>query len=386
MWPVALVYGEDSLAYDFGPGHPLRPLRVRLAVELMEDAGLVRAPHVRRVLPREAAEHELTRVHDPAYVDAVRQLCLDPWRRDLAGPFGFLSPDNPCFPGMHRAAALIAGGSLAAADLILRDEIRRAFHPAGGLHHAMRARAGGFCIYNDAACAIARFLDAGLRVLYVDGDAHHGDGVQALFYEDPRVLTISLHQDPRSLFPGTGFVSERGSGPGLGYAVNVPLLPGTDDASWIEAFETVVPPLARAFRPNVIVSQHGCDAHALDPLADLAVTTRALEHFARALDALSRELCDGRWLALGGGGYDVWRVVPRAWTLTWAAVSGQDAPDAVPPAWRARRQPEAPVMLPERMRDAAGPEAPDAVREANRAAARAAAGGALDQIRDGPGR
>lgn len=388
MTDAALVFDAAAQGYDFGPDHPLRPLRLVLTVDLIRALGLHQGDGVALVPPRGATDAELHRIHDPAYVEAVRRLSHDPGRHELGRRYGFGSPDNPAFPGMHDVAALIAGGSVRAAEGILAGEFRRAFHPAGGLHHAMRARASGFCVYNDAACAIARFLEAGWRVLYVDGDAHHGDGVEEAFAGDPRVLTISLHEDGRFLFPGTGFVEERGHGAGFGFAVNVPLLPGTDDASWLEAFDTVVPPLARAFRPDVIVTQHGCDAHRWDPLADLAVTTRALEAFARAMDGFSRELCDGRWVALGGGGYDPWRVVPRAWSLVWGAVAGREVPDAVPDAWLERWRSRAPVALPERMRDDAvalppGAATPPGVAERNRETARRALAGALDRVRSG---
>ncbi|HEY8449306.1 MAG TPA: acetoin utilization protein AcuC [Bacillota bacterium] len=351
---AGFIYSDRLLSYDFGPQHPLRPLRLRLLYELIDALGLLEAPGVERIEPRPATAAELTAVHDPAYVEAVELLSsgADPFgRQRLIQRFGFASPDNPVFAGMHEAAALAAGGAVMAAEHILAGQVQRAFHPGGGLHHAMPARAAGFCIYNDPACAIARFRAAGWRVLYIDGDAHHGDGVEAIFIEDPGVLTISLHEDGRFLFPGTGFVDDIGRGAGRGYAVNVPLLPRTGDDSWIEAFHRVVPPLARAFRPDVVVSQHGCDAHVWDPLTHLHTTTRALEAFARAVDALSRELCGGRWLALGGGGYDVWRVVPRAWTLVWAAVSSQEVPEEVPAGWLERWQGKAPARLPRSLRD-----------------------------------
>ncbi|MFZ5768600.1 MAG: acetoin utilization protein AcuC, partial [Bacillota bacterium] len=265
--------------------------------------------------------------------------------------FGLGTDDNPLFAGMHEASSLAVGASLLGAELIARGKLDHALNLAGGLHHAQAACASGFCVYNDAAVAIAHLRRRhGWRVAYVDIDAHHGDGVQWAFYYEPQVLTISLHETGRFLFPGTGFVNERGAGPGYGYAVNVPLEPFTEDASWQEAFLAVVPPLLRRFGPDIIVSQHGCDGHRLDPLAHLALTTESYELAARTLHALAHELCGGRWLALGGGGYD-WRVVPRVWTLLWAEIAGLQVPPAVPTSWVERWQDRCPQPLPHTMRD-----------------------------------
>jgi acetoin utilization protein AcuC len=372
-----LIYGEECLRYDFGGGHPLNSQRLVLTVDLIRTLGMLDGPDSGITPPRRATDEEIEAVHGPEYVAAVRSLSRNPTNASLARMFGFGPGDNPPFEGMHEAAATIVGGALTAAEGILDGTFEHAFHPSGGLHHAMRAQASGFCVYNDVAVACAFFRQKGLRVLYVDGDAHHGDGVQALFYDTPQVLTISLHESGEYLFPGTGFVTETGSGPGVGYSVNVPLLPGTDDASWIECFELVVPDVARAFRPDVIISQHGCDTHRLDPLTDLACTTATVEHFARRVHELSHELSGGRWLATGGGGYDIWRVVPRAWTLVYGAVSHQEVPEEVPEAWIAREQPRAPVQLPQRMRDEPSQDAPEAVRRRNREVAERARDQAL---------
>jgi acetoin utilization protein AcuC len=221
-------------------------------------------------------------------------------------------------------------------EQILRGEVQHAFHPGGGLHHAMPARASGFCVYDDPALAIARARRDGLRVLYVDLDVHHGDGVQAIHWSDPGVLTLSIHETGTALFPGTGFPDELGGGAAVGTKVNVPLDPGTGELGWLAAVELVLPALAEAFRPEVIVSQHGADAHAFDPLAHLRVTTTAMGAAARLVDALSHRYADGRWLATGGGGYDVYRVVPRDWAHVWLAASHQAVPGAIPAAWRER--------------------------------------------------
>lgn len=349
--PVALVYGDayNDAVYDFGSFHPLQPIRVQLAVELMRACGLLDTPGVTRLDPRPATLAELTAVHDPAYVDAVEVLGASghvPHELSrLAAMHGFTSGDNPVFDGMHEAAALVAGGTVVAAEAIMEGRASHAFAPAGGLHHAHFSRAAGFCVYNDPAVAIAAVRARyGARVVYIDVDAHHGDGVQELFYSDPNVLTISIHESGRYLFPGTGFVDELGTGPGFGYSVNVPLEPYTTDVPFMRAVEAVIPPLVRAFRPDVIVTQCGCDSHWLDPLTHLATSTAIWPTLARLFHDLAHELCDGRWLATGGGGYDLYSVVPRAWTMLFAGMVGASLPDALPPTFlelRARHSPDA---------------------------------------------
>jgi acetoin utilization deacetylase AcuC-like enzyme/ribosomal protein S18 acetylase RimI-like enzyme len=242
---------------------------------------------------------------------------------------------------MHEAAAAVAGGTLQAMEAILAGQVAHAFHPGGGLHHALADRASGFCIYNDPALAIARARAAGWRVLYVDLDVHHGDGVQALHWHDPGVLTFSIHESGRYLFPGTGFVSELGGGRAAGTAVNVPLEPLVGDDVWWEAVVSLLPLLAAAFGPDVVVSQHGADGHLLDPLAHLSLTTAAMGSAARLVDGIAHRWAKGRWLATGGGGYDVYRVVPRAWALVWLAQAHLDPPERLPQAWRQRWSDEA---------------------------------------------
>src|SRR5688500_11746982 len=235
----------------------------------------------------------------------------------------------------------------------MRGDATHAMCITGGLHHALRSRASGFCVYNDAGVAVARLKEEypGIRVAYVDTDAHHGDGVQWMFYDDPEVLTVSVHESGRYLFPGTGGIDERGRNGGTGYSINVPLEPFTDDGSWISCFESVVPEALRAFEPDLILSQNGCDGHTLDPLSHLSATIDLYEYIPRRVHELAHELCDGRWVATGGGGYDLWRVVPRAWTALWAAVSHQELPERVPEDWLAVRGAQSPVELPPFTRD-----------------------------------
>lgn len=242
---------------------------------------------------------------------------------------------------MHEASAAVAGGSLAAMARLLDGSAEHAFHPGGGLHHAMPGHASGFCIYNDVALAVAAARDAGHRVLYVDLDVHHGDGVEAMFWDDPLVLTCSLHETGETLFPGSGGVEDRGGRLAPGRAVNVPLQPGTGDQSWLEAVRSVVPGLAEAFQPTFLVTQHGCDTHAYDPLAHVRLTTAAYAQATALLHELAHRHTAGRWLATGGGGYDAYRVVPRSWALVWLAQAHLDVPVTTPEPWRQRWAAEA---------------------------------------------
>ena len=324
-----LVYGPRSASYDFGPRHPLTPRRFGPGIDLLRTVGAEPG-----LAPEPADDRELLAVHDERYVAAVRRLSVDPAGRPEAGFAAY--GDDPPFAGMHAAAAMVAGGSLRAMAAILGGDVEHAFHPGGGLHHALRDRASGFCIYNDPALAIAAARRAGRRVLYIDLDVHHGDGVQAIHYDDPGVLTISIHESGRTLFPGTGFADELGDGAAAGTSVNLPLEAETGESAWLAGVRGLLPQLAAFFGPDLIVSQHGADSHAWDPLAHLRVTTTAMSEAARLVDAVAHRHAGGRWLATGGGGYDVYRVVPRTWALTWLAGAHREAPDATDPGWRAR--------------------------------------------------
>jgi acetoin utilization protein AcuC len=343
-----VAWDERLTDYHFGPGHPMAPLRVELTMRLAHEFGLWDQPGVTVAAPDPAADADLQLVHAPPYVQMVQ--AVSRWaehpdaREGLAGKqlrvaqaFGLGTEDNPVFPGMHEASALVAGATLAAARAAWSGSAQHGASIAGGMHHAMAAHASGFGVYNDVAIAIAWLLAQGAgRVGYVDIDAHHGDGVQAAFWTDPRVLTISVHQHPETLFPYTGLPAESG-GPGAeGSAVNVALPPGTGDAAWLRAFHAVVPPLLRQFRPQILVSQHGADTHRLDPLAHLELSIDAQRAAHAAIHALAHDLADGRWLLTGGGGYDLVRVVPRTWTHLIAEAAGQpiDAQAQTPAAWR----------------------------------------------------
>jgi acetoin utilization protein AcuC len=343
-----VAWDERLVDYHFGPGHPLAPVRVELTMHLARQFGLWNLPGVTVAGPAPASDADLELVHDARYIAAVRSVSYWAGHPDASGglqetrlrharAFGLGTGDQPAFPGMHQASALVAGATLAAVRAVWAGSARHGASIAGGMHHAMAAHASGFGVYNDPAVAIAWLLDQGAeRIAYVDIDAHHGDGVQAAFWDDPRVLTISVHQHPATLFPFTGLPAETG-GPGAeGSAVNVALPAGTGDASWLRAFDAIVPPLLRQFRPQILVSQHGADTHRLDPLAGLELSIDGQRAAHAAIHALAHDMAGGRWLLTGGGGYDLVRVVPRTWTHLLAEAAGQpiDPGAQTPAAWR----------------------------------------------------
>lgn len=358
-----LLFDPLELRYNFGPNHPLQPGRLKALMDLLEQCKLWKPDNGQtRLALRSATIDELRLIHSADYIDAVQRLSIPDGkvadaderrkREQLALRYGFGDGDTPALPGMHEVSATIAGGSLIALSAVMglpeggsfatEDERPlHVFHPGGGLHHAWAERASGFCVYNDISVAIAHVLQASeAKVLYIDFDAHHGDGVQGAFYDEPRVMTISLHETGRYLFPGTGDVLELGKGSGRGYAVNVPLEPFTEDDSYIEVMESLLTPLVTSFAPDVIISQHGCDTHSWDPLTHLRLTMRGIVAQIKLTHELAHSYCDGRWVALGGGGYDLYRVVPRAWAMLWAEMSEQQVPEQLPTTWVERWRPE----------------------------------------------
>ena len=355
---TCVVYDETLTNYDFGPEHPMNPVRVDLTMRLARnlgvvdrgDGGLVSVP------APDTTDEGLLVVHDRDLIEAVRRSSDDPRWTDLRHGLG--TDDNPTFPHMHQAARHVVGASVEAARRVWEGEAIHAANIAGGLHHAMPDHASGFCVYNDVAVAIRWLLDHGAsKVAYVDVDVHHGDGVQQIFYDDPRVLTISLHETGQMLFPGTGFPAETGGPNAVGTSVNVALPPGTADAGWLRAFHAVVPPLVRAFAPDVLVTQQGCDSHRDDPLAHLMLTVDGQRASYLALHDLAHEVCGGRWVAMGGGGYAVVDVVPRAWTHLLSVVGGAPLdPDTETPAeWRAHVEEAVHQPGPGRMTDGREP-------------------------------
>jgi acetoin utilization deacetylase AcuC-like enzyme len=354
-----LVYDSSELDYNFGPDHPLKPARIVALIDLLETSGLWHSADEQSRLPlRAATVEELSLAHTTDYIAAVQKLSIPEGRKNeseehklLSIKYGFADGDTPALPHMHEVCASIAGGTLVALSAVMglpgggtfTAEDQRplhVFHPGGGLHHAWAERASGFCVYNDISAAIANVLRASeAKILYIDFDAHHGDGVQRSFYDEPRVMTVSLHETGRYLFPGTGDVLELGNGLGRGYSVNVPLEPFTEDDSYIEVIESLLSPLVISFAPDVIITQHGCDTHAWDPLTHLSLTLRGIQAQIKLAHRLAHTYCQGRWVAVGGGGYDLYRVVPRAWSMVWAEMSDQPLPEHLPHKWVKRWQP-----------------------------------------------
>ena len=321
---AAFVYDDAMSRHILRPDHPMRPVRLRHTYELLDAYGAFDGADSRLVAPTMAGETEVGAFHSRDYIAAVRTFSLG-----LTGyqpqRFGFAQGgDNPAYPGMYEAAMLSTGATLAAARLVADGEAAAAFNISGGLHHAAARHASGFCVFNDPVVAIKYLLGRGLRVAYVDIDAHHGDGVQGAFYDDPRALTISVHESGRYLFPGTGFAGETGAGAGAGYAVNLPLYPYTDDEIYLEAFEAIVPPLVQAFAPDILLTQLGIDSYHTDPLTHLQVTSRGFCAAVERLGGLGYP-----WLATGGGGYDI-GAVARCWTLAYGIMCGAEWPDRIP--------------------------------------------------------
>ncbi|MBM3939421.1 MAG: acetoin utilization protein AcuC [SAR202 cluster bacterium] len=350
---AAYVYDPRMSQHVLREGHPMRPVRLQYTYALAKAYGAFDGGASRLIQPRPATEEELLSFHERDYVEAVRAYSNGASTRD-AERHGFAKfGDNPVYPGMYEAALLACGASVRAAELVADKFARVAFAPAGGLHHAAAGRASGFCIFNDAVVAINVLRRRGLRVAYIDIDAHHGDGVQAAYYDDPHVLTISLHESGRYLFPGTGEVAELGEGAGRGFSVNLPLFPYTGDAVYREAFDAVVPPLLRAFAPDVIATQLGVDAHGRDPLSHLALTSRDYIDLVRYFAGLGLP-----WLAFGGGGYDL-DVVARCWTMAYGVMLGREWPDELPAGADA-------FLTSERLRDADADIDPDIVDQTRR--------------------
>ncbi|MGF7184059.1 acetoin utilization protein AcuC [Desulfitispora alkaliphila] len=357
------MYSPAYSQYTFSPDHPFQPKRLDLTMELINEMNLLLLEDLTDPVP--ALREELLLTHHVDFIDVVRRLSQpeEEMIYDRSGmgageaispqKFGLGSEDTPVFPRMYEAARMVVGGTLKAAQLIVTGIVSHAVNFAGGLHHAQHAKAAGFCVFNDAAVAISylRKNYPDMKIAYVDIDAHHGDGVQQLFYSDPQVLTISIHETGRYLFPGTGKIKELGEGMGYGYSVNVPLEAFTEDDSWMTSFDRVVIPCIQQFRPDLIVFQAGCDAHYLDPLTHLSCTTQIYSHASRVMHKLAHQVAGGKLLVLGGGGYDIWRVVPRAWTLVWAEIAGRSYEEQVAENWIEKFQGDSPYPLPRLMSD-----------------------------------
>lgn len=362
---TVFIHHPQAGGYKFNEDHPFDPIRLTLTIDLLKQTGALAdesmmPPHM------EAGEDILSLIHRPDYIDAVKRLDseTDPRAKSvLAEQYGLQDGDDtPFFPGLHAAASGIVSGTLSAADKVMSGQALHAYHMAGGLHHAFPDRAAGFCVYNDAAVAIAYLRKTyKARVLYVDTDVHHGDGVQWAFYDDPDVCTYSIHETGKFLFPGTGFVYDKGVDRGYGTSFNLPLEPFTEDESWLECFEASLRKVIAGFRPDVILSQHGCDAHAFDPLSHIHCSMNIYARIPSLLHELAHSYCEGRWIAVGGGGYDHYRVVPRAWSMVWLEMIGHKLAklnlsgplQPLPNAWLQRWKNKSPFPLPSHWLDEA---------------------------------
>ncbi len=325
MEKILLIYDEE-INYNLGQKHPMNPTRIKLTYRLIEALGLLDKLEVIKMKAPLARDQELKQVHSESYIEAVK----DAAKGKHNWHFGLGTSDNPIFPEIHKSSAKIAGASLLAARMLLKNEVIHAFNPWGGLHHALTNRASGFCIYNDAAIAISYLRKEGKRIAYVDIDAHHGDGVQWIFYDDPQVLTISIHESGYYLFPGTGFESEKGDGKGTGYSINVPLSPDSTEADYLLAIRELVKPLIESFKPDILVTQNGCDSLERDPLTHLRVSLKGFFEMVKELHQIAHQLVNGKILALGGGGYDAYYSVPIAWASLFADLCHFELPDLIP--------------------------------------------------------
>ena len=323
MAKTAFIYTDEFFKFDYGPTHPLKTSRLNLAYELIRAHGLLSMPNVRYVEARKAEDEELLLFHSKEYIEVLK--AVNPGvELPHAYFYGLGSEDNPVFKGVFDWSRLVTGASLQAASLVDQGEVDIAFNISGGLHHAMSARAAGFCYVNDIVIAILSLVKKGRRVAYIDIDAHHGDGVQAAFYNTDKVLTISIHETGEVLFPGTGFENETGRGKGEGYSVNIPMPPYSDEELFIHAFNEIVPPLINKFRPDVVVTQLGVDSFSSDPLAHLNYTNNGFCEVVKKIKEISP-----KWVALGGGGYDFVNLA-KAWTLAWAIMNDVEIPDDIP--------------------------------------------------------
>jgi len=369
-----LVVHDDGLGMRFGGDHPTDARRHQLAVALMRAAGILDAPGVALVPgPPPMDDAGLARVFTPAFIRAVRRYSRTPVLAAApeARQWG-IGGDNNAYHGMHEESARACAACARAAEAVASGEALRALVPSGGAHHGGANSAQGFGIYNETAIAVRVLRDAGLaRVAYVDLDVHHGNGTQWIFYDDPTVLTVSVHESGRHLFPGSGFAAETGGAAAPGSAVNVPLPPFAGDDAYRRAVEEVVLPVVRAFRPDAIVAQCGVDHHHGDPLAHMLTTMPLLPWLWRTLRGLADEVCGGRLVALGGGGYDPFTAPPRAWALLAAELAGVEVHDPLPEAWREQAR-AAGWATPARgwLEDPGPPPDPD--RDARAAAAAAA--------------
>ncbi|MGY3715270.1 acetoin utilization protein AcuC [Sutcliffiella cohnii] len=358
MKNAVFIYSDAFQTYKFSENHPFNQLRVSLSLSLLKESQAISKNDI--ISPRIATDDELALIHDRAYIDAVKLAGNGMLGEDRASSYGLGTEDTPIFSNMHEASSLLVGGTLTAVDYVMTGKAKHALNLGGGLHHGFRGKASGFCIYNDSAVAIKYIQEKyKARVLYVDTDAHHGDGVQWAFYEDADVCTLSIHETGRYLFPGTGNVNERGQSDGYGYSFNIPIDAFTEDESFLEVYEKSLEKIAAFFKPDVIVTQNGADAHYYDPLTHLSTTMKVYEEIPKIAHKIAHQYCNGRWIAVGGGGYDIWRVVPRAWSLIWLEMNDMSLHSRnIPHKWINKWKDQSPVALPTKWDDEEGIYAP----------------------------
>jgi acetoin utilization protein AcuC len=349
--PCSFVFSEELLNYKFSKDHPFNQFRLKLTVDLLHKMNALNANQI--IPPRMASVEELALIHDRSYIEAVKKAGRAGLPKEIAENYGLGTEDTPFFPNMHEASSLLVGGTLTAVDQVMTGNALHALHLGGGLHHGFRGKASGFCVYNDSSVAIKYLQEKyNARVLYIDTDAHHGDGVQWSFYDDPNVCTLSIHETGRYLFPGTGNINERGQGLGYGYSFNIPVDAFTEDESWLFAYTHALREVAAFFKPDVILTQNGADSHYYDPLTHLSATMKIYREIPRLAHEIAHQYCNGKWIAVGGGGYDIWRVVPRAWALVWLEMTeNANCFGDLPVDWVDYWQKLSPVNLPKEWDD-----------------------------------
>lgn len=353
MSDAKFIYSNELLNYKFSDEHPFNHVRVELTYDLLKKSGFLTEEDI--LTPRIATDEEIALVHDPEFIQAVKASFTGLYSKERLEGFGLGTEDTPIFQNMHEATALIVGATLTACDVVMENKASHAVNLSGGLHHALRGKASGFCIYNDCSIAIEYIKQKyNAKVLYIDTDAHHGDGIQWAFYDDPHVCTLSIHETGRYLFPGTGHVNERGHGNGYGFNFNIPVDAFTEDESWQEIYKESMNQIFEYFKPDVIITQNGADSHFLDPLTHLSLTMESYRFIPQIAHELAHQYCDGKWIALGGGGYDLFRTVPRAWSMVWCEMSGigsNACTGPLPESWVRNWQEKANVLLPIRWED-----------------------------------
>ncbi|MFZ7119990.1 MAG: acetoin utilization protein AcuC [Eubacteriaceae bacterium] len=340
------TYSSDFMLYKLSENHPFNPIRTKITYDLLKSINSIDETEI--LTPRLATEKELELGHSKEYIDIVKSIEHTDINKNTLNNYGLGNEDNPVFKNIHKAGLTIVGATLSAVENVLNCKYEHALNLSGGLHHALYGKASGFCIYNDIVIAI-KYIQKyyNKRVLYVDSDAHHGDAVQWAFYDDPLVCTLSIHETGRYLFPGTGNIIERGSGKGYGYTFNVPLDAFTEDDSWLEAYKTSFEEVVEYFKPDVIITQNGTDGHCFDPLTHLSLTMNTYKYIPKLAHKIAHDYCDGKWIALGGGGYDILRVVPRAWSYIWLEmINWKDDLIDIPISWLNKWQKYSKVEIP----------------------------------------